>query len=69
MSFDGTAFDCWVPYSAVRGVRNQVTGELVTWVSGATAQARAEPAPTQRQAQAGEAKVINLAAWRRARGR
>lgn len=72
MSFDGVVFDCWVPYSAVYGVRNQSTGELVTWLSGATAQARADAAaPTERapQAEGKQAKVVNLADWRCARGR
>ncbi|HEY3496235.1 MAG TPA: hypothetical protein VGK73_16160 [Polyangiaceae bacterium] len=70
MSFDGVAFDCWVPYSAVLGVRNQSTGELVTWVSGATAQARADASPpTERLPPKAPAKVVNLADWRNARGR
>lgn len=72
VSFGGVAFDCWVPYSAVYGVRNQATGELVTWVSGATAQARADAShATERLPQKDKqgAKVVSLADWRRARGR
>jgi stringent starvation protein B len=71
VSFNGTNFDCWVPYSAVLGVRNQSTGELVTWVSAATAAlAQADKAPsTERLPPKASAKVVNLADWRRARGR
>lgn len=70
VSFDGSNFDCWVPYSAVLGVRNQATGELVTWRSGATALACVDASPTtERLPPKAPAKVVNLADWRRARGR
>jgi hypothetical protein len=72
LSFSGTPFYCAVPYAAIFGVRHSASGGVVSWASAATtARGEASP-PTERlppKAEQTGAKVIDLAAWRNARGR
>ena len=72
MSFGGRKSYVFVPWHAIKAVRNRATDVLVTWASGGTAARADESPPTERlppKTERAEAKVINLATWRRARGR
>jgi hypothetical protein len=70
LSFGGTPYYCSVPYTAIHGARHMTSGGLVSWSSGASAAAQRDTSPpTERLPPKTDAKVIDLAAWRRAHGR
>lgn len=76
LSFGGCAFHCEIPYDAIHAARHMTSGVIVSWTLAATAQIRAEasattsePTPRVHEPAPQGAKVIDMAAWRRARGR
>jgi hypothetical protein len=71
LSFGGAPHYCAVPYEAIHGARHQTSGGLVSWhpvVTGALQQSAPVPVPAAPAPVPG-AQVIDMAAWRRARGR
>jgi hypothetical protein len=69
LSFGGAPHYCAVPYEAIHGAKHMTSGGIVSWASGATAAARNDSPPTERLLPKAPAKVVDLADWRRARGR
>lgn len=66
LSFDRRPFQCAISWEQIHAAKHEWSGSIVSWHPTAAAVLVDVPSTEAPQA---DAKVINLAAWRRARGR